>query len=109
MGVPNKSKIIGYLGSYDATFWQKIAWNIQDWLAKFQGRFENELGAHASFTRKELKALLKYYFTETQFVTEDYFRKKYSGRIPARILNFLFSPGLFNYATPTHYALCRKE
>ncbi|MGH9437774.1 MAG: class I SAM-dependent methyltransferase, partial [Terriglobia bacterium] len=32
-GVPNRTRLVGYLGSFDASTWQKIAWNAEDWLA----------------------------------------------------------------------------
>src|SRR5207248_5967576 len=43
MGVPNRSRLVGYLGAFHATTWQKITWNLTDWKARLRGRFRNEL------------------------------------------------------------------
>lgn len=58
LGVPNRSRLVGYLGSFDATTWQKkIAWNLKDWKARLRRQFRNECGAHAGFRREELADL----------------------------------------------------
>jgi SAM-dependent methyltransferase len=54
IGVPNRYRLVAYMTGRDATFSQKIIWNLMDWKAKLQGRFRNELGAHAGFTHDEL-------------------------------------------------------
>ena len=108
MGVPNRSRLIGYLGSFDATLWQKIWWNIKAWYWQLTGTFRNELGAHAGFDRHELMELLSERFTAAELVTAEYVRFKYSGRIPRRILNALLSPSLFDYSAASHYAICQK-
>jgi|GEM_PF-1140851 len=92
LGVPNKTRIIGYMGSFEASIREKIVWNIKDYVARLKGKFENELGAHAGFTKKELQGLLDLYFSYTLFVTEDYLRFKYANKIPRSILDFLLSP-----------------
>ena len=58
VGTPNRSRLVGYIGSRDASTRDKIVWNISDWRERLRGRFRNELGAHAGFTRSELRALL---------------------------------------------------
>lgn len=57
IGTPNRSRLIGYIGSRDASLRQKLQWNINDYIARIQGRFKNDLGAHAGFTAKELLSL----------------------------------------------------
>jgi SAM-dependent methyltransferase len=109
VGVPNKSRAVGYLGSADATTWQKITWNLVDWKARLRGRFENELGAHAGFTRAELSKLLTERFANIQLLTEEFIRFKYGGRLPPPLLNLLLAPSVVNYAAPAHYALCQKS
>jgi SAM-dependent methyltransferase len=108
LGVPNKSRVVGYLGSADATTWQKITWNLADWRARLRGRFENELGAHAGFTRAELSQLLTARFTNVQLLTEEFIRFKYGSRLPPSLLNMLLAPSVVDYAAPAHYALCQK-
>jgi len=108
MGVPNKSRAVGYLGSADATTWQKITWNLADWRARLRGRFENELGAHAGFARAELSKLLTDRFATVELLTEEFIRFKYARRLPHALLNLLLAPSVVNYTAPAHYALCQK-
>ncbi|MGH9397865.1 MAG: methyltransferase domain-containing protein [Terriglobia bacterium] len=91
-GVPNRSRVLGYLGSFDATLWQKISWNLADWRARFSGTFRNETGAHAGFERGELLSLLDKQFGEVRLLTEEFLRFKYVGRLPAPALDLLLSP-----------------
>ena len=108
VGVPNKSRLVGYLGSFDATPWQKIAWNLTDWKSRLLGRFDNELGAHAGFERVELIRLLEERFTNIQLLTEEFVRFKYAGRLPNPVLDLLLAPRVLEYAVPAHYALGQK-
>jgi SAM-dependent methyltransferase len=108
MGVPNSRRLVGYLGSFDATTWQKITWNLADWVARARGKFSNELGAHAGFDRRQLAALLAERFTDVQLLTEEFLRYKYGGRLPRFVLDMLLAPSLVDYSAPAHYAICRK-
>lgn len=58
IGTPNRSRIVGYIGSRDASRGDKIRWNIVEWRLRLRRRFRNELGAHAGFTPGELGGLL---------------------------------------------------
>jgi|SRR5579875_3338569 len=107
-GVPNRTRLLGYLGSFDASAWQKIAWNAEDWLARLRGRFRNESGAHAGFDREEFSHLLGTRFSDVAILTEEYLRFKYAHRIPSALLDRLLSPQWLPYSAPAHYALCRK-
>lgn len=106
-GVPNRNRVLGYVGSFDASTWQKISWNLKDWRARVAGRFRNEAGAHAGFTRNQLIDLLGACFSEIQLITEDFLRFKYAGRIHRSVLNLLLSPSLIDFSAPAHYAICR--
>ncbi|MGH9404845.1 MAG: class I SAM-dependent methyltransferase [Terriglobia bacterium] len=108
LGVPNRNRWLGYLGSFDATLRQKITWNLADWRARISGTFSNERGAHAGFGRRELSALLAERFTCIQLVTEEFLRFKYGARLPARVLNLLLSPRWIDHVAPSHYAICQK-
>jgi SAM-dependent methyltransferase len=108
LGVPNKSRLVGYVGSHDATTWQKISYNLTDYAARLRGRFENELGAHAGYRADELLALLGMFFPLVELRTEDYLRFKYGGRIPGFLLDLLLSRRALNCTAPAHYALCRR-
>jgi ubiquinone/menaquinone biosynthesis C-methylase UbiE len=109
VGVPNKTRLIGYIGSFDASIGQKILWNLKDYAARISGRFDNVSGAHAGFQRNELITLLKHFFSITQMLTEEYYRLKYEKVLPRRILNLLLLPSLIDYMAAAHYALCQKE
>ena len=108
VGVPNRRRVVGYLGSFDATTWQKITWNLTDWRARLEGRFKNEEGAHVGFGREELLALLSERFAAVECLTREFLRLKYEGRLPARLLDLLLSPRLLDYSAPSLYALCRR-
>jgi SAM-dependent methyltransferase len=54
IGTPNRHRLIGYIGS-QSTLLNKIRWNATDWKARLRGRFRNEFGAHAGFSRAELQ------------------------------------------------------
>jgi SAM-dependent methyltransferase len=107
-GAPNRTRVLGYLGSSEATLWQKVTWNLTDWQARLQGRFRNEAGAHAGFGREELLTLLSERFAAVECLTGEFLRFKYGGRLPTALLNLLLSPRLLDYSAPSHYALCRR-
>jgi SAM-dependent methyltransferase len=106
-GVPNRTRILGYIGSFDASPWQKLAWNLKDWKARLAGKFRNEVGAHAGFDRHELTGLLAERFNQVQIITEEFLRFKYRRRIPESMLDALLAPALIDYSAPSHYAICR--
>jgi SAM-dependent methyltransferase len=108
VGVPNRARLVGYLGSFDATPWQKITWNFQDWWDRVRGRFHNESEAHAGFDRSELLQLLKPRFDQVEILTEEFVRFKYAGRLPGVFLDWLLAPNFADYSVPAHYALCQK-
>jgi SAM-dependent methyltransferase len=109
VGVPNRHRMVGYLGSFDATTWQKITWNLTDWWARLMGRFENEEGSHAGFGREELLDLLSERFTGVECLTREFLRLKYERRVPKPILDLLLSPRLLDYCAPSVYAMCRRR
>lgn len=109
MGVPNSRRLVGYLGSFDATTWQKITWNLTDWAARARGRFRNEMGAHAGFERRELATLLEERFSDVRLLTEEFLRYKYGGRLPRSVLEPLLAPAIVDRTAPAHYAICRKR
>lgn len=76
LGTPNRHRLVGYVGSADATFAEKILWNVADWRARFAGRFKNEFGAHAGFTEQELFALSSR-IGPTAIVSDEYYRRIY--------------------------------
>jgi SAM-dependent methyltransferase len=57
IGVPNRSRIVGYITGRYASLRDKIVWNLIDWRARLRGKFRNEYGAHAGFTLSEFAKL----------------------------------------------------
>lgn len=108
VGVPNRLRLVGYLGSFDAAPWQKVAWNLRDWKARLLGKFDNQAGAHAGFAELSLIRLLEERFTNVQRLTEEFVRFKYAARFPKPLLDFLLAPKIRDYAVPAHYVLCQK-
>jgi len=108
MGVPNRSRLIGYVGAFGPSTWQKVAFNVRDFYHRATGKFENRLGAHAGFAAGELLSLLGQYFASTTLITEPYLRFKYGGRLPKLFLDLLLARGVINYSAAAHYALCQK-
>ena len=108
VGVPNRTRLLGYIGSFDASLWQKVWWNFKDWRARLLGKFRNEAGAHAGFDRDELAGLLCQCFDDVQLVTEEFLRFKYAHRLPRAMLDLLLSRRVINYSAPAHYAICRN-
>jgi SAM-dependent methyltransferase len=101
IGTPNRSRLLGYLGSKSASFGEKIRWNLNDWGARLRGRFRNEFGAHAGFTTEELRALLATSLPAPQSQTFAYYRAIYPSR--PSTLGFLNATGLHRIVYPSVY------
>lgn len=101
IGTPNRSRVIGYLGSKDATLSQKIKWNLIDLKARAQGRFRNEYGAHAGYSSGELKQELKAVFNDTEEITLEYYLAIYSRH--RRMVRFIDRSGLGRILFPAIY------
>ncbi len=101
IGTPNRSRLVGYLGSKGASLGEKVRWNLNDWRARLTGRFRNELGAHAGFTTAELQALLAASLPQPQNQTFAYYRAIYPTH--PSTLTFLDSTGLHRIAYPCLY------
>lgn len=106
IGTPNRDRLIGYLGSKDATLWQKIEWNMADWKAKFRGRFRNELGAHAGYTAHELAHELSSVFSVVEDITDNYYRVIYQRR--KNIIEAILYSGLSRWLLPAVYFMGAK-
>lgn len=105
IGTPNRERLVGYLGSKDASLSEKFIWNLIDWRARLLGRFRNELGAHAGFTAAELKAALGLAFTAVEDVTLLYYLGIY--RKQSAALASLERCGLGRYMFPAVYLFGR--
>ena len=78
VGTPNRHRVIGYLGSQNTPLRKKILWNASDWGARLRGRFRNEFGAHAGFTRSELQSALSAAIGPATNVTLRYYLALYA-------------------------------
>ena len=106
IGTPNRLRLLGYLGSNDATWRDKIAWNLADWRARLRGRFRNEYGAHAGFSSSELKALLAKAFGQAEEITLPYYLRAYQSY--AVWISLLGKSGLGRFLFPSTYFMGRK-
>ena len=75
-GTPNRDRLVGYVGGR-ATTWEKFRWNVQDWGRRLTGRWSNEQGAHAGFSRGQLGRLLRESFAVVESVDLSYYQAKY--------------------------------
>lgn len=106
IGTPNRSRLVGYIGGKNTSLLQKFRWNIEDWRMRLAGRFENRFGAHAGFTKTELRTLLSAAFSSVDDRTYDYFLRIYSRR--RRMIRLIQSSGLSERIYPSVYFSGRK-
>ena len=114
VGTPNRHRLLSSIGAHkqstwEATFSNKLADNIRDWKDRLTGRFRNELGAHAGFSRQELDSMLSLHFEERYWLTEEYLKFKYSSGRAAAIIPIATHPTICWFSAPAIYALCRKK
>lgn len=107
VGTPNRSRLVGYIGSKDATFREKLFWNWVDWRARFAGRFRNELGAHAGYSRAELQAALDEAFGHVADITLPYYLGLY-GRQGA-LLKALHATGVSALLFPSIFFVGEQQ
>jgi SAM-dependent methyltransferase len=106
IGTPNRSRLIGYLGSRDATICNKIRWNLSAWKAKLRGKFRNEFGAHAGYTLEELQSELKTVFSTVDNITPDYYFRVYAGK--RKLVSLLNQIGIWGWLFPAIYFLGKR-
>jgi SAM-dependent methyltransferase len=105
LGTPNRRRMVGYVGSADASFTEKIRWNAADWRARLAGRFRNEFGAHAGFTEEELFALGSR-IGPTTIVSDEYYRRIYERH--DRLIRLIVAMNLQQIVWPAIYAVGYK-
>ena len=108
IGTPNRHRIIGNVGAYERSIGHKLRQNIRDWKMRLQGRFRNELGAHAGFARAELDAILSPYFNERRWVTREYLASKYATGMRGQVARVATAGPWMDVVVPSIYALCCK-
>jgi SAM-dependent methyltransferase len=113
VGAPNRHRLASSIGAHqqstwNATFSNKLRDNARDWRDRLTGRFRNELGAHAGFSRNELDRMLALHFADRRWLTEDYLRHKYASHRWSRLVPLVTHPSICWFAAPAIYVLCRK-
>jgi SAM-dependent methyltransferase len=103
IGVPNKSRFIGYVGMNDKSLYRKIRQNVNDLVKRFKGEWENALGAHAGFNEEELASLLSAHFQRIEPVTRFYYYSKWQKYI--KWLRILETLSLDRRLMPSVYVL----
>lgn len=106
IGTPNRSRLLGYLGSAGVSWRDKLAWNLADWKARLRGRFRNELGAHAGFSSAELGRALARVFGRVEEITARYYASVY--RRHAWLVRLLARSGLGRFLFPAVYFMGTK-
>jgi ubiquinone/menaquinone biosynthesis C-methylase UbiE len=101
IGTPNRSRMVGYIGGKDASFADKIKWNVLDYRMRLSGRFRNEFGAHAGFTSTELYDLLRSVFSRVDGRTQEYFLSLYAGK--KAIIEGIGKSGVSRFVYPSVY------
>jgi SAM-dependent methyltransferase len=105
IGTPNRRRLVGYIGSATDA-WTKIRWNLADWRARALGRFRNEYGAHAGYTRDELLARCREAFGGATDITEDYYKDIYQSK--GKLIEGIIKANLQNLLFPCAYVIAAK-
>ncbi len=113
IGTPNRQRLVSSVGAHqqsewESTFANKVKDNLRDWSDRFRGKFRNELGAHAGYSRKELDAMLAKHFARREWVTEDYLRFKYKDHRLKPLVEISTHSDLSWFVAPSIYAFCQK-
>jgi ubiquinone/menaquinone biosynthesis C-methylase UbiE len=107
IGFPNKHRLLSYIGtSQKVTFVEKVGWNLQDYLYRIRGRFENRYGAHAGFSEKEFLLLTAPIFSSVHPVRNQYMLYKYARF--SMFMKFAASMGFGEFLFPSNYYICVK-
>jgi len=106
IGTPNRSRVVGYLGSEGTSLRKKLLWNANDWSARLRGKFRNEYGAHAGYTRTELQNELSAAIGPAKNLTLPYYLAVYAGK--ARYVRLLDQLGVSSLLFPAIYFIGRR-
>jgi SAM-dependent methyltransferase len=107
IGFPNKHRLFSYIGtSQKVSILEKIKWNLNDYLYKLKGQFENKYGAHAGFTEREFLSDSIGIFREVRPVRNEYMLIKYASL--QFFMRFSAYIGLGEILFPSNYYICIK-
>lgn len=103
VGVPNKSRLLGYIGMNDKSLYRKIRQNVIDIIKRLKGEWDNALGAHAGFKEQELSQMLGKHFRQAVPVTRYYYSAKWKKY--ERLLRLLETLWIDRILMPSVYVL----
>jgi len=107
IGFPNRNRLISYIGtSQKASLFERIKWNINDYIYKMQGKFENRLGAHAGFTEREFIEDASSVFDTIYTVRNRYMLTKYPNF--GTLLTWIIKTKMEEVVFPSNYFICVK-
>lgn len=108
IGFPNKNRLFSYIcASQKISFMERLMWNLNDYLHRFQGKFENKYGAHAGFTEREFQFISSTVFDLVYSVRNEYMLYKYSRY--RRFISLLIESTLNEVLFPSNYYVCKKQ
>lgn len=107
IGFPNKHRLFSYIGtSQKASLLDKLKWNVNDYLFRLRGKFENKYGAHAGFSEKEFVNLASGVFPSVYPVRNRYMLYKYA-RI-SWLIHAMIRSRTNEIFFPSNYYICMK-
>lgn len=109
IGTPNRHRLISSVGAYGKSLHHKVLRNWHDLRMRCVGRFHNQMGAHAGFSRSELDSLLAVHFLERTWLTREYLAFKYCHGLVSVFVKMATCGCLVHIAAPSLYVLCRRQ
>lgn len=114
VGTPNRHRLVSSVGAHKQTQWEptwqnKLGDNLRDWSARFQGKFRNECGAHAGFSKGELTRMLEKDFQQQRWVTRQYLQYKYLQHRFAPAVSLFTTGPIQNIAAPSIYVFAKNK
>lgn len=114
VGTPNRQRLVSSVGAHQQSEWEatwsnKLGDNWRDWKDRLTGRFRNELGAHAGFSRRELDQMIAAHFPQRDWVTKEYLFFKYGLSRVKSLLTLVTHPAIQWFAAPAIYVFACKS
>jgi len=107
IGFPNKNRMVSYIDPIQkVSIWTRIFWNINDYIYRVRGKFENKFGAHAGFSEDEFVRDAGKIFQEIHVVSDQYMKIKYLKY--SRLIDKLKRFQLGKFIFPSNYFICKK-
>lgn len=112
-GTPNRHRLVSSVGAHQQTQWKpslrnKLYDNWKDWTSRLRGRFRNEYGAHAGFSRGELRKMLQPHAAQQIWLTRDYLMYKYRQHRLRRIIGWMTREPWCEVIAPSIYVLAQR-